>query len=114
MKSGEKSPDAVADAALLEQRFVRDPSMVFRRIADETILVPIRRKVGDVESLYTLNEVGARIWELIDGVRPVEQIRDLIVSEFEVSQGEAERDLLTLFRQFREIGAISEAAADGA
>ncbi len=34
-----------------------------------------------VECLYTLNEAGARIWELIDGTRRVEEIRDLIVSD---------------------------------
>ena len=88
--------------------------MVFRRIADECILVPIRKNVGNVESIYMLNEVGAQIWELIDGKRQVEEIRDLIVEEFDVSQGEAEEDLLTLLQQFNEIGAINEVAANDA
>ncbi len=77
------------------------------------ILVPIRRKLGKVECLYTLNEVGARIWELIDGTRRVEEFRDLIVSEFEVSRDEAEEDLLTLFQQFTDIGAVNEVQRDG-
>lgn len=94
--------------------FSRDPSMVFRRIADEIILVPIRRNVGDVECIYTLNEVGARIWALIDGTRRVEEIRDRIVGEFEVSQGEAEEDLLRVLEQFDEIGAINEVPTDDA
>ncbi len=94
--------------------FSRDPSMVSRRIADEIILVPIRRNVGDVESIYTLNEVGAQIWDLIDGKRHVEEIRDLIVAEFEVSQGEAEEDLLRVLEQFDEIGAINEVPTDDA
>lgn len=88
--------------------------MVFRRIADEIILVPIRRNVGDVECIYTLNEVGARIWALIDGTRRVEEIRDRIVGEFEVSQGEAEEDLLRVLEQFDEIGAINEVPTDDA
>ena len=45
----------------------KDSSIVSRRIADEVILVPIRKKLGEVECLYTLNEAGARIWKLIDG-----------------------------------------------
>ena len=64
----------------LERLFQKHSSIVSRRIADEVILVPIRRRLGEVECLYTLNEVGARIWELIDGTRRVEEIRDLIVS----------------------------------
>ena len=40
-----------------------------RQIAGEYILVPIRQSAGEVESIYTLNEVGTRIWELLDGQR---------------------------------------------
>lgn len=90
------------------------PDIVARQIVDEVILVPVRRVLDDVESIYTLNEVGARIWELIDGKRRVEEIRDLILAEFEVSQGEAEEDLLTLLQQFTEIGAISEVPTNDA
>ena len=97
----------------LERLFQKHSSIVSRRIADEVILVPIRRRLGEVECLYTLNEVGARIWELIDGTRRVEEIRDLIVSEFEVSRNEAEEDLLTLFQQFTDIGAVNEVQRDG-
>ena len=84
------------------------PSIVSRRIADEVILVPIRRKVEEVECLYTLNEVGARIWDLLDGRRPLRAVRDALVEEFDVSEREAEKDLLTLFEQLKQIGAIQE------
>ena len=33
--------------------FQKDPSIVSRRIADEMVLVPIRRKVEEVACLYT-------------------------------------------------------------
>lgn len=82
--------------------------IVSRKIVDEVILVPIRRRGDDVDSLYTLNEVGARIWESIDGTRPVREIRDLIVAEFDVTGTQAEADLLTLLDQLSQIGAITE------
>lgn len=97
---------------MLDKLFARDPSMVFRRIADECILVPIRSNVGDVESIYTLNELGVEIWELIDGKRPVKEIRDTIVEQFEVSEKKAEEDLLVLLQQLDEIGAIREVVTD--
>ncbi len=37
----------------------KNPDIVARKIADEIILVPILRKVGDVESSYNLNQVAA-------------------------------------------------------
>ena len=88
--------------------YEKSPNIVSRRIANEFILVPIRHNVGDLESIYTLNEVAARIWELIDGKRNTTQIRDKIVDEFQVSPKEAEQDLIEHLQQLAEIRAITE------
>ncbi|KPJ69446.1 hypothetical protein AMJ44_03755 [candidate division WOR-1 bacterium DG_54_3] len=82
--------------------------VVSRRIADEFILVPIRQKVGDLGSIYTLNEVAARIWELIDGKIKVREIKDMMVEEFEVTPEEAEKDLREYLQQLLKIKAIIE------
>ena len=89
----------------------KDSSIVSRRIADEVILVPISHKLGEIDCLYTLNEVGARIWELIDGDRSLKELRDTIVDEFEVSETEAQDDLTVLIEQLKEIGAIQEVSS---
>jgi hypothetical protein len=62
--------------------------------------------VADLESIYTLDEVGARIWELIDGQRRVEEIRDTIVEEYEVSAEVAEADLIEFVQQLEAIGGV--------
>lgn len=79
---------------MLDAIYKRDENMVFRRIGEETILVPIRRRVADLESIYALNETGARIWELLDGAHTLAQIRDALVEEYEVTPEEAEADIL--------------------
>lgn len=91
----------------LDARYVRDRSIVSREIAGETILVPIRQNVGDLESIYTLNETGARIWSLLDGERSVGEIRDAIVDEYEVILKDAERDVLELLAQLESVGAVA-------
>jgi hypothetical protein len=88
----------------------KNSDIVARKIVDEMILVPVRRRVGDVESLYTLNEVGARIWELIDGKREVREIRNLLLREFEANEVQIDADLLEFLGQLSEIGAITEAS----
>ena len=88
--------------------YQKAPDIVFRKITDKFILVPIRHNVGDLESIYTLNEVSARIWELIDGKRNMGQIRDKIVDEFEVSPQQAGEDLIEHLRQLEKIKAITE------
>jgi len=92
----------------LDKVYKKSDSIVSRKIADEFILVPIRKDVGDLRSIYTLNEVAARIWELIDGKKKVKEIKDKIIEEFEVLPDKAEKDLLEHLQQLEKIKAISE------
>ena len=87
----------------------KDEAIVARRIGDEFILVPIHQKAGEVDSIYTLNEVGARVWALLDGRTPLGEIRDAIVQEFEVGPEEAEVDLVAFVQQLARVGAVAEA-----
>ncbi len=93
---------------LLDKVYKKSDSIVFRKIADEFILVPIRQNVGDLESISTLNEVAARIWELIDGKMKVREIKDKIVEEFEATPQQAEKDLIEYLKQLEKICAIEE------
>ena len=86
----------------------QDDSIVSRRIEDEVILVPIRQNVADLESIYTLSEVGAHIWEQIDGRRTTAEILALTVGQFEVSEEEAQKDLREFIEQLSSIGAITK------
>ena len=92
----------------LDKVYSKSDSIVFRKIADEVILVPIRQNVGDLESIYTLNETGARIWELIDGKIKVGEIKEKLIEEFEVTPEEVEKDIVEHLMQLEEIKAIIE------
>jgi hypothetical protein len=52
---------------LKDLTFSKKEDFVTREIAGETIIVPIRKQAGDLESIYTLNELGTTIWGMIDG-----------------------------------------------
>ena len=93
----------------LDACYRHDPNIVDRNIAGEVILVPIRNNVGDLESIYTLNETAARIWELLDGERTLSEVCDAIVAEFEVATAGAEADLLELVEQLQSVQAVQKA-----
>ncbi len=90
----------------LSKVYGRDPNYVSRRIEDETILVPIRNTVGDLDSIYSLNSVGAFIWERLDGAADLQFIRDVITREYEIDAVAAETDLVTFIDQLDSIAAI--------
>ena len=92
----------------LEMKYRRNDNFVFRKIGDEMILVPIKDNVGDMGYIYNLNELGAFIWQHLDGSNRLVEIKKMILEEFEVSTQEAEVDLCEFVDDLKEIGAISE------
>ncbi len=78
------------------------PSVVFRKINEEFLLIPLTDNIADMDSLYRLTETGAFIWELIDGVRTISDITEKMVEEFDVGQGIAEKDTLDFFGEIEE------------
>ena len=87
----------------------KDPNIVARQIAGEMILVPIRQNVGDLESIYLLNETALFAWQLIDGTLTLAEIRDQIVQSFEVDEVQAGEDLRELITHLEQVGAVVKA-----
>lgn len=96
----------------LEKVYQKDSNIVSRKIADEYILVPIRQNVGDTDSIYTLNKVGARVWELINGETSIGEIKGIIVDEFEVDQKVAEKDLIEFFKELVDMGWVNKVSKE--
>jgi len=90
----------------LEDVYSKSSSLVHRAVADEAILVPIRRDVADLDSIYALEGVGPRIWELVDGRRTVGDIVSSIVAEYDVDPAIAEADVLEFVLEIQSLGGL--------
>jgi hypothetical protein len=90
----------------LETCYQKDASIVSRQIGTETILVPVHRHLGDLGSIYTLNDTAALAWSLFDGKTSLAQISERITQEYDVSPGQAQADLLELVDKLLQIQAI--------
>ncbi len=55
---------------------------------------------------YGLDGVGARVWSLIREARAVREIREVLVSEYEVDPDRCESDLITLLQRLADEGLI--------
>jgi methyltransferase-like protein len=76
-------------------------SVVTRKTGNEYVLVPITNNIADMNSVYTLNETGAFIWEKIDGKRSVEDIIDALADEYDIDQQTAESDVFSFIENMR-------------
>jgi hypothetical protein len=93
--------------AELQKTYRRSENFVFRRIEGETVLVPIRGNVGDLDCIYSLNPVGALVWEHLDGSQDLEAIKSRITAEYDVADDEAETDLLSFIEEMKTIAAVT-------
>ena len=55
---------------------------------------------------YGLDAVGARVWSLIQKPRTVGELRDVLVSEYEVEPDLCERDLVALLQGLADEGLV--------
>jgi len=88
--------------------YLHQKDIVSRNIAGETILVPIRGNLADMQYIFTLNKVGVFIWDLLDGERKLSDLLEMILERFEIDRIEAEKDLLEFICQVEEKGLVSE------
>ncbi len=77
-------------------------AVVYRRINDEFLLIPLTDDIADMDSLYRLTETGAFIWELIDGKVAISDITSKVAEEFDVEREVAEKDILAFFEEVQE------------
>jgi hypothetical protein len=81
-------------------------SFVTRRIASETLLVPVASHVMNLESIYVVNEVAARIWELLAKPTDVDRIAAALIDEFDVPLDDARADATAFVSLLLERGLV--------
>jgi hypothetical protein len=96
----------------LTKRVVKGNNLVTRRIAGDTLIVPVRGHVAELDSIYTLNELGSLVWERIDGCTRIYQIVQAICEAYDIAAEQAARDLFEFLATLEEEGLI-QIAADG-
>lgn len=91
--------------------YVRSDSVVSRMIAGETLIVPIRKGVGDLASIYSLNPVASAIWETAKTPCSAEGIVESIAREFEGEREQIARDVDSFLGEMESAGLIRLARA---
>ena len=67
---------------------VKSENTASRIVDGEAVIV-----VLDKQQTIVLNELGSRIWELVDGQKNIAELTQLITSEFDITSTEALKDI---------------------
>jgi len=94
-----------------DEILVRSESVVARVVAGETLIVPIRAKVGDLASIYSFNGTGSLIWKLLESPKTVAQLAAAVAQAYEVELAQAERDVTNFVNEMKSVGLVEVPAA---
>ena len=89
-----------------EQLLIRSRSVVSRLVGGETLVVPVRGKVGDLASIYSFNGTGSLIWQLLE--TPI-SLADLILAvehEYAVGEEQARKDVMKFVEDMFAVGLV--------
>ena len=75
--------------------------LVFSNVADEVVILDLKSGV-----YHGLESVGARAWELMVEPKAVRDVRDALMSEYDVELGQCENDLLRLIEELKSHGLV--------
>jgi coenzyme PQQ synthesis protein D (PqqD) len=87
-------------------QFVRSDNVVSRVIAGETLIVPVRRGVADLASLFSFNRVGSTIWEAIEKPRTVDELVAVVADTYDVTADKAREDLEVFLNEAQAAGVV--------
>lgn len=70
------------------------PQVAGRVIEGEAVII-----LSESNLVNVYNTVGSRVWELCDGSRSVNEVIDLIVTEYNVDRTRAQQDVVAFIEQ---------------
>jgi hypothetical protein len=88
--------------------YKKNEDIVTRGIAGETLLVPIRDKLADMQRIFALSGVAEYVWQALDGQKSLSEIRDGILATFNVEQEQVDADVKEFMAELLDAGLVVE------
>ncbi|RKZ48834.1 MAG: PqqD family protein [Gammaproteobacteria bacterium] len=78
------------------------PDVLSQEVSGETVLLDLNN-----ENYFGLNEVGTRIWQLLQEQNDLEGIYDILLDEYEVDAKQLRKDFDGIIKQLMDTGLIA-------
>lgn len=81
------------------------PDVVWRRVGEEAVLINLV-----TNRIYSLNNTGARLWELLAAGHDLEAAEAALSDEFDVEGGELRKEVAAVLEELAREGLVVEVA----
>ena len=84
------------------QKVIISTDALFQEVAGEIVILDLKS-----ESYFGLNEVGARIWQLMQAHGELQQVYDVMLEEFDVDAQQLQADIQGLVDELAAAGLVT-------
>ncbi|WP_289054025.1 PqqD family protein [Carboxylicivirga marina] len=88
--------------------YKKKTGFVEKTVGDEMVIVPLVGAVAQMEKVFSLNELGSFIYNHLSSQKSTTDLIKLILSEFEIDEETANKDLEHFLKKAVESGIIEE------
>lgn len=74
-------------------KFRKAENVVARAVAGEELLIPVCGKLADLQRIFAVNPAAKFIWDRLDENEDAASLAAAVTEEFDVTPGEAARDV---------------------
>ena len=85
----------------MSQTIKISPEVLSQEVSGEMVLLDLKS-----EEYLGLNEVGARIWQLLQDGKGLDEISNILIAEYDVSRDELNGDINQLVAELRDAGLV--------
>jgi len=85
-------------------RFRRSTSVATSEVACETVVVPVKGEVGDLDPIFSFNEIGNDVWALMEEDRSLAELTAWVFDHYDVSRSQAQNDIRAFIAELVQAG----------
>lgn len=82
--------------------------VIYRNIAGEHVLIPVGSIAMDQNGMFVMTELGAQIWQMVDGGATKEEIITALLKEYEVEESRLRADVEDFLQRMIDKNLIEE------
>jgi uncharacterized secreted protein with C-terminal beta-propeller domain len=94
-------------ATVPSKQLVCNPNVTFQRLGDELVVVNL-----ESDTIYTLNETAAIVWEMLQNGSDVDDIRARLSTDYNVAHETVYQELMQALTKLRDFGLVSATPVD--
>lgn len=80
--------------------------LIKRKLAKDTVLVPVGKTIYDSNGLFVLNGAGAFLWDHLETAESEEELLALLLDKYETTEEVAGQDLHDFLDKLRGMGIL--------